>query len=179
MPRRKPEPKEAVPPTQPETIETPVTQAPVTETKAVRLTGDELLAKQSSLADMTVKQRAYACGYFTTKVNAETGESKIIYSEKAFMAALLAAQGMSIPADTRPYSARSNRAPVVTVGGNGNIVVGKRYSIIAGFEPKTSIEVTAEAGRIVLTALAAESAEEPAEESEDEVDTSDDGLDDL
>lgn len=92
------------------------------------------------------------------------------------MAALLQAQGITMAPPTRPYSSRSNRAPVVTVGGNGIIVVGNRYSSVAGFDPGTKIQVTTEAGKIILTAAAVEPAQA---ETEVEVEAEEESLDDL
>lgn len=175
MPRRKAEPAtEAVPQT-PNTTTSSV--SPVTQTTEItRLEGAALLDLQKRMAGEPVDKIAHQAGYFTVKVNEETGEERIQYQHKQLMAALLQAQGITMAPPTRPYSSRSNRAPVVTVGGIGNIVVGNRYSSVAGFDPGAKIQVTAEAGQIILTAAAVEPAQV---ETEAEAEAEEDSLDDL
>lgn len=175
MPRRKTEPAtEAVPQT-PSTTTPSV--SPVTQTTEItRLEGAALLDLQKQMIGEPMNKVAHQAGYFTVKVNEETGEERIQYQHKQLMAALLQAQGITMAPPTRPYSSRSNRAPVVTVGGNGNIVVGNRYSSVAGFDPGAKIQVTATTGKIVLTVAAVEPAQA---ETEIEAGAEEDSLDDL
>jgi len=64
-----------------------------------------------------------------------------------------ASTGYVPPSNRRSYTVRRGRQPVITVGKTGNCVVGNRHSSIAGFGPGSKVQVTAEEGKIVLTAF--------------------------
>ena len=78
------------------------------------------------------------------------------------------ANGIELAPATRTYAPRKNRAPVVKLGKNGNIVVGGRHSAVAGFEPGSKVKVESEPGRIIIVALADE---------DSDVDDTDDSMD--
>ncbi|MGA1024628.1 MAG: hypothetical protein ACO3S8_08105, partial [Aquiluna sp.] len=79
---------------------------------------------------------AQACGYFTEITTVATGEVQIRVSaqdESAFWQALIAAQGGIKLAPPVRTVRRSGRASIIKIGKTGNIVVGGRYTSIAGF----------------------------------------------
>jgi len=180
VPRRKAETATAEPqtptPVQPatETVTQATTEAPTEkETKNITvkgepLEGQALLAKTTEFTGKPIDEVAKACGYYKEVTSRETGETKTTVFTQDFMAAMIKAQtGIEFAAPVRAYSRRTNRAPVVTVGGNGNIVIGNRYSSVAGFLAATKVQVEAVEGKIIVTAYEG-SEEEELEEGEEE-----------
>jgi hypothetical protein len=151
--------------------ETP-TKAP-SKNKVVKgefLEGKALLDKSKSMTGSPIDEVAKACGYYKEVTNTETGEVKVSPLTTDFMAAMLKAQsGVEFAPPARVYSRRTSRPPTVTVGGNGNIVVGNRYSSVAGFAPSSKVQVEATEGKIVITYFA-DAAEEGAEPVEEDLD---------
>ncbi len=164
MPRRKAEPATAEPqtptPAQPatETVTQATVEAPTEkETKNITVKGEQLegqvlLAKTKEFTGKPIDEVAKACGFYKEVTSRETGETKTTVFTQDFMAAMIKAQtGIEFAAPVRAYSRRTNRAPVVTVGGNGNIVIGNRYSSVAGFLAATKVKVEAVEGKITVT----------------------------
>jgi hypothetical protein len=190
VPRRKTEPASGVPqtqtPAQTDTktvVATAVKEAPAAEAKAEpknitvkgeQLAGKALLDRSLSVAGKPIDEVARACGFYKEVTNRETGETKVTILTTDFMAAMLKAQsGIEFAPPARSYSRRTNRAPVVTVGGNGNIVIGNRYSSVAGFGPASKVHVEAVEGKITITVY--EGTED--EEVDNEIDEEGDDLD--
>ena len=99
---------------------------------------------------------AHACGYYTEVTTTATGEVDVRVTsadEFAFMRALMAAQGTNLAPPVRS-NRRSNRQPIIKIGKTGNIVVGGRYTAIAGFqfgeEIDSRVRVEAEKGKITI-----------------------------
>jgi hypothetical protein len=138
--------------------------------KGEQLEGQALLAKTAEFTGKPIDEVAKACGYYKEVTSRETGETKTTVFTQDFMAAMIKAQtGIEFAAPVRAYSRRTNRAPVVTVGGNGNIVIGNRYSSVAGFLAATKVKVEAVEGQITVTAY------EGGEDDEDEGDEGEEG----
>jgi hypothetical protein len=143
--------------------ETQVEAKASTTVNGVRLVGAELQAKSDELKGAPIDQVAFACGYYKEVTDTETGEKKVTIYDREYMQALLAADGRSFAPAVKTRARRINRKPTVKVGKNGNIVVGGRYSDIAGFLPPEDGEfhvlIAAEAGKIVITAYQPEEGE--------------------
>lgn len=188
MPRRKTATEQANPETNPiidsAEMSTEILEANATEEstpkllkeKGVRLEGQELLALIKENKDEPVDDVIYKAGYFTRTINTETGESKITIHKNPFFEAMSMASNpdLKLAPAKRAYAPRQGRKPVVTVVRNGNIVVGGRHSMVAGFAPGSKVKVEAEAGRIVLTAYLSE---EGPEEVDSDVETEGDDTD--
>lgn len=151
----------------------------VTSKKGTPVTPSDLLriTSQMTAEGAPTDKIAHACGYFTEATTTATGEADIRVTaadNSAFMLALLAAQGTVLTPPARS-SRRSNRQPIIKIGKNGNIVVGSRYSVVAGFEfgenLDTRVRVEAEKGKITIFAA------DPADYASEDQDDS--GLDDI
>jgi hypothetical protein len=154
----------------PEVEETEAPEAGKTKVKGEKITGQALLDYVGAHKEDPIEEVLFATGYYTLVTDSETGETETRYHKPAFFKAMTAAStGYEPPASRRSYTTRRSRQPVITVGKTGNCVVGNRHSSIAGFEAGSKVQVVAEAGRIVLTAL---------EGSADAADAADEG-DDL
>jgi hypothetical protein len=116
-----------------------------------RKVGKELLDYVQANQGVAGEELAFGAGYYTKTTDAQTGETQTrIHKNEFFKAVTEASTGIVIPTAKRAYTSRRGRAPIVTIGKNGNCVVGSRHSAIAGFEPGSKVRVTAEEGRIVL-----------------------------
>lgn len=133
--------------------------------KGERLVGQALLDFVVENRHRPTTELVFEAGYYTKRVDAETGEEKISYQKAAFHEAINAANGIELAPAPRAYAPRKNRAPVVKLGTKGSIVVGSRHSSAAGFEPGSRVKVEAEPGRITLTAWEDDSTE-PEEETD-------------
>jgi len=134
-----------------------------------RKAGQELLDYVQANQGVAGDELAFGAGYYTKITDAETGETQTrIHKNEHFKAVTEASTGIVIPSARRAYSSRKGRAPIVTVGKTGNCVVGARHSAIAGFEAGSKVQVTAEAGKIILTPL--DSAEAAEVEGDDDLD---------
>lgn len=144
--------------------------------KGVRLEGQELLALIKENKDEPVDDVIYKAGYFTRTVNPETGESKITIHKNPFFQAMSMASNpeLKLAPAKRAYAPRQGRKPIVTVVKNGNIVVGSRHGLVAGFAPQSKVKIEAEAGRIVLTAY---QSEDGPEEVDSDIETEGDDTD--
>lgn len=128
---------------------------------------------------------AHACGYYTEVTTTATGEVDVRVTredEFAFMRALMAAKGTNLAPPVRS-SRRSNRQPIIKIGKNGNIVVGGRYTALAGFlfgeDLDSRVRVEAEKGKITIFAAdpGEYSSEDQAEIELDDVDEEESELD--
>lgn len=146
--------------------------------KAERLTGQAFTDYLAANKGKPVDEVAHGAGFYTTITNTETNEVTVKVNKEEFFTAMSGAL-MGVPFETpkRAYTARKNRAPIVSVTAIGNIVVGARHSDTAGFASGDKLLVTATEGQIVLTLHAkapVEAAEEaPAEEDADVLETDD------
>ena len=143
--------------------------------KGTPVAPSELLKTTSQMEGAPSDQVAHACGYYTEVTTTATGEVDIRVTSAdtfAFMQALLAAQGTNLAPPVRS-NRRSNRLPIIKIGKTGNIVVGGRYTTIAGFpfggELDSRVRVEAEKGKITIFAA---DPEEYASEVELELDDS-------
>jgi hypothetical protein len=152
----------------PETSEVTEAAPKATVIKGERLTGQALLDFVLANRERPVNELAFEAGYYTKKIDPETGEEKITYQKPAFHEAINRANGIDLAPATRTYAPRKNRAPVVKLGKNGNIVVGGRHSGVAGFEPGSKVKVESEPGRITIVAWADE--DDDASDTDDQMD---------
>lgn len=150
----------------PEIEETEVLEVGKTKVKGDKMTGQALLDYVAAHKEDPIEEVLFATGYYTLVTDSETGESETRYHKPAFFKAMTeASTGYVPPSNRRSYTVRRGRQPVITVGKTGNCVVGNRHSSIAGFGPGSKVQVTAEAGKIVLTAFEGEL--EASDEGED------------
>ena len=126
--------------------------------KGTPVAPSELLSITSEMEGAPSDQVAHACGYFTEVTTTATGEVDVRVTSAdtfAFMQALLAAQGTNLAPPVRS-NRRSNRQPIIKIGKTGNIVVGGRYTTLAGFpfggELDFRVRVEAEKGKITIFA---------------------------
>ena len=126
--------------------------------KGTPVAPSELLKTTSQMEGAPSDQVAHACGYYTEVTTTATGDVDIRVTSAdtfAFMQALLAAQGTNLAPPVRS-NRRSNRQPIIKIGKTGNIVVGGRYTTIAGFpfggELDSRVRVEAEKGKITIFA---------------------------
>jgi hypothetical protein len=165
MPRRKPTTEETDTATSPESTEMPTAEATLemeatTETakpkiiKGERLVGQALLDYVLANRSLPSNEVVFGAGYYSKRIDPETGEEKITYQKQTFHEAINAANGIELAPATRAYAPRKNRSPVIKLGKQGSIVVGGRHSEVAGFAPETKVEVKAEPGRITIIAFA-------------------------
>ena len=146
--------------------------------KGTPVATSELLSISSQMDGAPSDQVAHACGYYTEVTTTATGEVDVRVTSAdtfALMQALLAAQGTNLAPPVRS-NRRSNRQPIIKIGKTGNIVVGGRYTALAGFpfgeDLDSRVRVEAEKGKITIFAA------EPGEyASEDQVDAELDDLD--
>lgn len=140
------------------------------KTVGEKKTGQALLDYAQANQGANGDDLAFGAGYYTEITDPETGETQTrIHRNEFFKKLAEASAGIKIPDARRSYASRRNRAPVIKVGKGGNCVVGSRHSAIAGFEPGSRVQVTAEAGRIILTPFEG-SAEDADVEGDDEMD---------
>lgn len=171
-----------------EAVESIVTTDPMTELvekkvaatsskKGTPVASSELLKITSQMEGAPSDQVAHACGYYTEVTTTATGEVDVRVTSAdtfAFMQALLAAQGTNLAPPVRS-NRRSNRQPIIKIGKNGNIVVGGRYTTIAGFpfgeELDSRVRVEAVKGKITIFAADPEEYVSPGLDDVDEEDS--------
>jgi len=129
-----------------------------TSKKGTPVSAAELQATVSRMQGATADKLAQACGYYTETTTTATGEVEVrvtAQDQQNFMIALVASQGLAIAPPARS-SRRTSRQPIIKIGKTGNIVVGGRYTTIAGFEfgedMDSRVRVEAVAGKITITA---------------------------
>lgn len=132
----------------------------VTSKKGVPVNVSDLLRITSELGGSPTDQIAHACGYYTEFTTALTGEVDVRVTRDdmfGYMQALLVAHGTKLAPPARS-TRRSNRQPIIKIGKTGNIVIGGRYTTVAGFpfgeEVDSKVRVEAEQGKITIFAAA-------------------------
>lgn len=104
-------------------------------TTEAALTGAELARRVDALGNLTKREKARACGYFTVKKN---GTERIDLA--GFYEALLAAKGVVLDQDS---SNSRGRVPTytTTVHKNGQIIIGSAYTQQLDLKPGTEFEI--------------------------------------
>lgn len=152
-----------------------VNDSKITRQKGTPLAGEEFKAYLAANKGKAVDEVAYGAGFYTIATDEATGETKTTIHKNEFYSAMTAAlTGIAFEAPKRAYTARKNRAPIVSVTKIGNIVVGGRHSEVAGFSSGDKLLVTATEGQIVLTLHAKA---DPAAADEVEIEEKGDDLD--
>jgi len=160
LPRRKNTAEAAEPTVTPDPMpEVTEKKAPVTTSKKGTPVSPEMLLKiTSEMEGAPIDKVAHACGYYSEFTTTATGEVEVRVATSdtfAYMQALLAAQGTKLAPPIRS-NRRSNRQPIIKIGKTGNIVVGGRYTTIAGFpfgaELDSRVRIEAEKGKITIFA---------------------------
>lgn len=138
-------------------------RVPATTTKkGVPVSTEELLRIAAKMEGSPSDQIARACGYYTEVTTTATGDVEVRVTADdnfALMRALLAAQGTNLAPPVRS-NRRSNRRPIIKIGKTGNIVVGGRYTTVAGFlfgeDVDSRVRIEAEKGKITIFAASAD-----------------------
>lgn len=160
LPRRKNAVETAEPTATPDQMtEATEKKLPATSSKkGTPVSPEKLLKTTSEMEGSPVDKVALACGYYTEVTTTATGEVEVRVTSAdsfAYMQALLAAQGTNLAPPVRS-NRRSNRIPIIKIGKTGNIVVGGRYTTIAGFpfgeDVVSKVRVEAEQGKITIFA---------------------------
>lgn len=99
------------------------------------LVGEALVARVKELDGATKSELVRACGYLSLK---KDGTERLNYT--AFYEALLEAKGMDFCPKERQKPGR-NLSFQAKVQFNGNLMVGKSYVRMLGFEPGDSFEI--------------------------------------
>ena len=90
------------------------------------LTGSDLLAKVKELGDVSKSDLVRSCGYVSTK---KDGGERLNFT--AFYEALLEAKGLSLGNDGVGRGKGGRKLSyTATVQGNGNLLIGKAYTIV-------------------------------------------------
>ncbi len=123
--------------------------------KIVPLKGKALLQKFDELANLSKRERAQGCGYYTL-----TKENQVRANLADFYNALLEARGISLS----PEGAKDGRGrePTyrVSVHKNGQIVIGATYTQEMGLQPGDEFEIKLGYKHIRLIQLDETNAEE-------------------
>jgi len=102
------------------------------------LTGSDLLAKVKELGDVSKSDLVRGCGYVSTK---KDGAERLNFT--AFYEALLEAKGVSLGEGGGKGASKGGRklSYVATVQGNGNLLVGKAYTVMLDLQPGDEFEI--------------------------------------
>ncbi len=101
------------------------------------LTGTDLLAKVRELGDVSKTELVSACGYVSTR---KDGGQRVNFT--AFYEALLEAKGLSLGVDAQSRGKAGRKLSyVATVQGNGNLLIGKAYTVKLGLRPGDEFEI--------------------------------------
>ena len=108
----------------------------MTETATAPLTGKALLQKIKELSDLSRRETAKRCGYYTVTKN-----KQVRVNLTDFYDALLAARGIPLSPE-EPKDGRG-REPTyrVSVHKNGQIVIGSTYTEAMGLKPGDEFEI--------------------------------------
>jgi hypothetical protein len=117
------------------------------------LQGSELLSRVRELGDVSKSELVRACGYVSTK---KDGGERLNFT--AFYEALLEAKGVSLGEGGSKGSSKPGRklTYVATVQGNGNLLVGKAYTAMLGFQPGDEFDIRLGRKQIKLIPLGGE-----------------------
>ena len=101
------------------------------------LTGSDLLAKVKELGDVAKTDLAKGCGYVVTK---KDGSEQVKFTD--FYLALLEAKGVSVGGGDKGVGKGGRKLSYkATVQGNGNLLVGKAYTVMLDLEPGDEFEI--------------------------------------
>ena len=118
-----------------------------------------LLAKLKELGDASKSDLVRACGYVSTKKN---GADRLNFT--AFHEAVLSAKGVSTLAATATTKPGRKLSYSTTVQGNGNLLVGKAYTSLFGFNPGDEFEIKISRRQIRLIPVGAAQGTESSDE---------------
>jgi hypothetical protein len=158
---------------------------PATTTKkGTPVSPQKLLEITSRMEGQPSDKIAFECGYYTEVTTTATGEVEVrvtVDDNFAFTRALLAAQGINLAPPVRS-NRRTNRRPIIKIGKTGNIVVGGRYTTIAGFgfgeDIDSRVRVEAEKGKITIFAASPDDyASDQSDDAEGDVNDDPDAFD--
>ena len=102
------------------------------------LTGSDLLTKVKELSDVSKSDLVRACGYVSTK---KDGGERLNFT--AFYEALLEAKGVSLGDAPSKGIGKGGRklSYIAKVQGNGNLLIGKAYTVMLDLEPGDEFEI--------------------------------------
>ena len=102
------------------------------------LSGPDLLAKVKELGDVSKSDLVRGCGYVSAK---KDGSERLNFT--AFYEALLEAKGLSLGDGGGKGAGKGGRklSYVATVQGNGNLLVGKAYTVFLDLKPGDEFEI--------------------------------------
>ena len=108
----------------------------MTETATAPLTGKALLQKVKELSDLSRRERAKRCGYYTVTKNNQT---RINLTD--FYDAILGARGIPLSPEG-PKDGRGRESTYrVSVHKNGQMVIGTTYTEAMGLKPGDEFEI--------------------------------------
>ena len=110
------------------------------------LTGSDLLAKFKEVEGLSDSEQCRACGYVSTKKN---GETRLNYT--AYYKALLEAKGMKMGGNSVVGKGGRKLSYVATVQGNGNLLIGKAYTVLLDLKPGDEYKIKLSKKQIRLT----------------------------
>ena len=102
----------------------------------MKLTGSELIAKTKELKGVSESEKVLACGYISRKKN---GEPRLNYT--AYYKALLEAKGMKMGGTSVVGKGGRKLSYVATVQGNGNLLIGKAYTVLLDLKAGDNFEI--------------------------------------
>ena len=100
------------------------------------LTGKALLQKVKDNTDLSKRELAKECGYYTISKEGETRTNMT-----GFYDALLEARGISLEPEKEKSGRGRDASYIVTVHSNGQIVIGAAYTREMGLEPGDEFEI--------------------------------------
>ena len=125
------------------------------------LVGAELLAKVKELGDCSKSDLVRACGYVSTK---KGGSERLNFT--AFYEALLNAKGIDVANGTVDAAKPGRKLSFKTkVQFNGNLMVGKSYTEMFGFNPGDEFEIKINRKQIRLVPTNTTSTDEDSNDS--------------
>ena len=100
------------------------------------LVGQELLAKVKDAGDGSKSDLVKACGYVSKK---KDGSDRLNFT--AFYEALLEAKGVRLGEGSGVGKGGRKLSYVATVQGNGNLLIGKAYTVMLDLKPGDDFEI--------------------------------------
>jgi AbrB-like transcriptional regulator len=108
----------------------------MTEAENVPLKGKALLHKVKEFSDLTRREKAKRCGYYTVGKNSQ---DRINVAD--FMQALLEAKGIALSPDSGKDGRGREPTYRVSVHQNGQMVIGSTYTKGMGLKPGDEFEI--------------------------------------
>jgi hypothetical protein len=118
------------------------------------LTGKNLLQKVKDLAQLSRRETAKECGYYTL-----TKEGQVRVNLSGFYDALLEAKGISLEPDKGRDGRGREATYKISVHKNGQIVIGSTYTQEMGLKPGDEFEIKLGYKHIHLVQVGAEDEE--------------------